>query len=293
MAPAASSLSLTPPPNLPPARYHLLGGADVWTDWRRTAALVKYLTQRHLAARYRGSALGFFWSFLNPVLMMLVYTFVFRFLFRAQIPGNIPYALFFLTGVLAWNCFSIGASNAASSVADQGYLFNKAWFPRIVLPLSAVASNTVNYLVTLPLILLFLACAGILPTWNFLLLPLGIAMLLAMTLGLGLILAAVAPFFRDLLQLLEVLMQVWFFATPILYPMSLPEDQLDHVANGIFWDIYRLNPMVGIIRLFQSIFLGLPVPWKEVGVAAFGTVVLLAVGIWLFRKQTPRFSESA
>lgn len=285
------SPSTFPPPNLPPARDHLLERADVWSDWRRTAALVRYLTLRHLATRYRGSALGFFWSFLNPVLMMGIYTFVFRFLFKAQIPG-VPYALFFLTGILAWNFFAIGASNAAASVADQAYLYNKAWFPRIVLPLSAVFSNAANYLAAIPLILLFNALAGIYPTSNFLLLPLALLLLLALTLGLGLILAAVAPFFRDLLQLLEVIMQFWLYATPVIYPMSLPEKALDSVANGIFFDLYRLNPMVGIIRLVQSAFLNMPVAWKEVAVSAVVTTAILLFGIWFFRRQTPRFADS-
>ncbi len=286
------SANTFPPPGLPPARYHLLENADVWSDWRRTAALVRYLTGRHLATRYRGSALGFFWSFLNPILMMGVYTFVFKYLFKARIDNGIPYALFFLTGILAWNFFAIGAQNAAASIADQSYLYNKAWFPRIVLPLSAVFSNAINYLAAIPLILFFNALVGIYPTSNFLLLPLALVLLLALTLGLGLILAAVAPFFRDLLQLLEVLMQVWFFSTPILYPMSLPEGALDSIHNGIFFDLYRLNPMVGIMRLVQSVFLNLPVPWKEVGVSVVATTVILIFGIWLFRRQTPRFADS-
>src|SRR6266446_3494760 len=97
--------------------YQFEGDANVWSDWRKTVMLVKHLTWRHLAARYRGSALGFVWSLLSPVLLMGVYTFVFTFIFRAAVPG-IPYHVFFLTGILAWNCVSIGASNAAVSLLD-------------------------------------------------------------------------------------------------------------------------------------------------------------------------------
>ena len=101
---------------LPPS-YRLEGTQEPWSDWFQTVMLVKHLTRRHLAARYRGSLLGFIWSLLNPLLMMGVYTFVFRFVFRATIPG-IPYPAFFLTGILAWNFFSVAVMNATTSVAD-------------------------------------------------------------------------------------------------------------------------------------------------------------------------------
>src|SRR5437870_4030606 len=134
--------------------YESAGAANVWSDWRKTATLVKHLTRRHLAARYRGSALGFVWSLLNPVLLMGVYTFVFHFIFRATVPG-VPYPVFFLTGILTWNFVNIAAINAAVSLVDGAALINKIAFPRIALPLSAVFSNAVNYLMTLPLLVIF------------------------------------------------------------------------------------------------------------------------------------------
>src|SRR5262245_8957251 len=110
--PATTTADLLPP------SYHLEDTTDPWSDWFQVAMLVKHLTRRHLAARYRGSLLGFIWSFLNPLLMMGVYTFVFRFVFRATVPG-IPYPAFFLTGILAWNFFSTAVMNATTSVADN------------------------------------------------------------------------------------------------------------------------------------------------------------------------------
>lgn len=275
-------------PTLAHPAYILEGEADTWGDWRKTAALLKHLTQRHLAARYRGSMLGFIWSFLNPLLLMCVYTFVFRFVFRATVPG-IPYPAFFLTGILAWNFVSIAIMNAATSVVDNVSLINKVYFPRIVLPLSAVLSNAVNYLVTLPLVLGFNLAFDIVPGVSFLLLPGALLVLVLVATGMGLLVASLAPFFRDLLQLLDVVFTAWFFATPVLYPMALLEQ---HLPTPLLV-LYHLNPMVGAIRLVHSVFLATPVPAMAVAMAMGGAVGLLGLGIWSFARLAPHFSDAA
>src|SRR6266540_1576585 len=233
--------------------YQFEGDANVWRDWRKTATLVKHLTWRHLAARYRSSALGFVWSLLNPMLLMGVYTFVFNFIFRATVPG-IPYPVFFLTGILAWNFISIAATNAAVSLVDSASLINKTAFPRLALPISAVFSNAINYLMTLPLLITFNLLFGITPTLSLLLLPCALLLLLLIALGIGVLLAALMPFFRDLQHLIEVLFTIWFFLTPVLYPMSLVRQNL---PEGLL-PLYALNPMVGIMHLVHAVFLGQP-----------------------------------
>jgi len=273
--------------NLLPPVYRLEGAADPWSDWHQTATLVQHLTWRHLAARYRGSVLGFVWSFLNPVLMMGVYTFVFRFVFRATVPG-IPYPAFFLTGILAWNFLSIAVMNATTSVADNAFLINKLYFPRIVLPVSAVCANGLNYLATIPLLLVFNLLCGIAPSGAVLLLPLALVLLVCVATGVGLLTAGLAPFFRDLLQLLEVVMTAWFFATPVLYPISFLEQHL----SAKLWILYHVNPMVGTVRLIHAVFLGQPVSVGAVAMAVGGAVGLLGAGLWVFSHQALRFSEA-
>jgi ABC-2 type transport system permease protein len=286
---SAKMQSQTPrPAAVTHAAYVLEGDADTWGDWRKTVALLKHLTQRHLAARYRGSLLGFIWSFLHPLLLMCVYTFVFRFVFRATVPG-VPYPAFFLTGILAWNFVSIAIMNAATSVVDNVSLINKVYFPRIVLPLSAVFSNAVNYLVTLPLVLGFNLVFDIVPGVSFLLLPGALVVLMLVATGMGLLVASLAPFFRDLLQLLDVVFTAWFFATPVLYPMTLLEQHLPAPVLGL----YHLNPMVGAVRLVHSVFLATPVPIMAVAMAMLGAVVLLGLGIWSFSRLAPHFSDAA
>jgi homopolymeric O-antigen transport system permease protein len=267
--------------------YRLEGAADTWSDWHQTATLVKHLTRRHLAARYRGSVLGFVWSFLHPLLMMCVYTFVFHYVFRAAVPG-VPYPAFFLTGILAWNFFSIAAMNAATSVADNVSLINKTYFPRLVLPLSAVLSNAVNYLVTIPLLLVFNLLFGIVPGLSILLLPVAVLLLLLVATGVGLLTAGLALFFRDLLQLLDVVFTAWFFATPVLYPMSLLTQNLP----DSLLPLYYLNPMVGAIHFVQAIFLGGSLPVTAVVMSVCASAVLLGIGLGVFSRLVPHFSNT-
>jgi lipopolysaccharide transport system permease protein len=266
--------------------YQFEGDANVWRDWRKTATLVKHLTWRHLAARYRSSALGFVWSLLNPMLLMGVYTFVFNFIFRATVPG-VPYPVFFLTGILAWNFVSTAAINAAVSLVDSVALINKTAFPRLALPLSAVLSNAINYLMTLPLLITFNLLFGITPTLSLLLLPGALLLLLLMAIGIGVLLAALMPFFRDLQHLIEVLFTIWFFLTPVLYPMSLVRQNL---PEGLL-PLYELNPMVGIMHLVHAVFLGQPLPGTSLAIAVGGVLCLLSLGLWVFQRLAIHCSE--
>jgi ABC-2 type transport system permease protein len=266
--------------------YEFEGAANVWSDWRKTATLVKHLTRRHLAARYRGSTLGFVWSLLNPVLLMGIYTFVFRFIFRATVPG-VPYPVFFLTGILAWNFVSIAASNAAVSLVDGASLIKKTAFPHLALPLSAVLSNAVNYLMALPLLVTFNLLFGIAPTLSLLLFPCVFLLLLLIALAVGLLLAALMPFFRDLQHLLEALFTMWLFLTPVLYPMSLV---MQNLPEGLL-SLYKLNPMVGIMRLVHAVFLGQPWPGWSLAVTVAGVLCLLSLGLWVFQRLAMRVSE--
>ena len=266
--------------------YQFEGNANLWSDWRKTVTLVKHLTRRHLAARYRGSALGFLWSLLNPMLLMGVYTFVFAFIFRAAAP-DVPYSVFLITGLLAWNFVSTAAMNAAVSLVDGAPLLKKTAFPLFVLPVSAVLSNAVNYLITLPLLIIFNLLSGIAPTLSLLLFPCMLLLLLLVALGVGLLLAALMPFFRDLQQLIEVLFTMWFFLTPVLYPMSLVSQNLP----AWFLPLYELNPMVGTMHLVHTVFLGQPLPGTSVAVALGGVLCLLGLGLWVFQRLAMHASE--
>jgi ABC-type polysaccharide/polyol phosphate export permease len=258
--------------------YEVIGEAS-WQSWTKIAMLVKHMTWRSLASRYRGSALGFIWSLVNPVLMMLVYTLVFRYIFHQDTTG-----VYMITGILAWNFMSAAAIQASVTLLSGASLVNKAAFPRIVLPLSAVFSNAVNYVVALPLLLLFVLLSGVHLTATFFLLPLALLLLIIIATGLGAFLATLMPFFQDLQHLIEVFFMMWFFMTPIVYNIKLIQDPTWRM-------LYSLNPMVGIIQLVHSVFLGQPLSMGSLAVAVAGSLGILAVGLLVFRRFAKHCTE--
>ena len=277
-----NTLNDTAPPENLVAVYEFDRKDNVWSDWHKTAMLIKHLTWRHLAARYRGSSLGFAWSLLNPLILMGVYTFVFRYIFRATVPG-VPFPVFLLTGILAWNFFSSAALNAAVSLVSGASLINKAAFPRIALPVSAVLASAVNYAVTIPILIAFGMLFGVFPTFLLLLLPGALLLILLLAIGVGALLSALMPFFNDLQHLIEVALTIWFFLTPVVYPMS-------QVPEGLA-PFYRLNPMVGLIELVHSVFLGQDLPFRSLATAVAGVVVVLGAGLLVFRRVAKHATE--
>lgn len=263
--------------------YEVKGNDNVWSDWRKTAILVKHLTWHHLAARYRGSALGFAWSFVNPLLLMGVYTFVFRFIFRATVP-NVPFPVFLLTGILAWNFFSTASINAAVSLISNMSLINKTVFPRIALPISGVLAGAINYAIALPLLIIFALVSGVAPTLSLLLLPCALILLILMAVGIGAFFSALMPFFNDLQHLIEVIFTMWFFLTPVVYPVSLVPEPL-----SLF---YELNPMVGIMELVHSVFLGQPISVRSLVFAVGGVSCALGLGLWVFKRMAIHCTEA-
>lgn len=287
---------MQPPRGALPPAYILEGTTDTWQNWRKTAALTKHLAMRHLAQRYRGSSLGFLWSLLNPVLMTCIYSFVFKVVFRSEVPGVRSYTSYFLTGYLCWNFFSVAIFNAAASVAEGGHLINKCYFPRVVLPLSAILSSLMNYLMALPVLIVYNLIAGIWPGWSLLGLPVALGLTLLVAVGVGLLIASLAPFFRDLLQVLEVIFMAWFFATPIFYASSFIQDTF--VQKG--WSpalliFLKFNPMVGAVEAMHAVFLGPAISWSsvwsEVWIAFVIGLALLALGWHCFSHMADRFGD--
>lgn len=266
--------------------YELEGVTDIWRDSRRVATLLRQLTKRSLALRYRGSSLGFLWSLLNPLLLMAVYTFVFHFVFQAGVPG-LPYAVFFLTGLLAWNCFSAGSMGAAVSLVEGSGLIKRTGFPRIALPISAVLSSGVNYILSVPVLLVFGLVFGVYPRMSMLLLPLALILLLALASGTGLLLATLIPRFRDVQHLLEVAFVSWFLLTPVVYPITEIEARLSDRA--LF--LYSLNPMVGIMQLVHAAFFGESVALWNMMSAVLVVFAVLMCGVWVFQRRVVHIGE--
>jgi ABC-type polysaccharide/polyol phosphate export permease len=262
---------------------------DLW----RHRALVGVLVAREVKARYRGSVLGFFWSLLNPLLMLGVYTLVFQLLLPNRSPSTSPYALFLFCGLLPWNWLSSAITDSASSLLTHGALLRKILFPAEVLPAVSVFAQGVHFLLALPVLLAALV-AGALGAFGTRV-PLGwplvqVAALLVLQalllLGIGLFLAALTVHFRDVRDLLQTVLSVLFFATPILYTLKdLPQGRL----TGLL----ALNPLAPLFSGWHdALFYGRFSPPSTWGAATGISVVAFALGGAFFDRLRDSFPEA-
>lgn len=245
-------------------------------------SLVRNLVTKDLKVRYKNSVLGFVWSLLNPLLMMVIYTFVFTKLLKTARPN---FEVFIFTALLPWNWCTRGLSLATNSLLDNAAIINKVYFPRVLLPVSVVASEAINFLLALPaLVLLMVFFAQPFTPWIAYLPVLIVIQALLLT-GLGLLLAAINVVFRDTGVILEVLLTAWFFLTPIFYDIS---DLAPEMAN---W-MYRLNPMAAIIGEYRKILYFGEAPYLlgDLRVAATA-LLILAGGYSFFTRMNRRLGE--
>ena len=182
----------------------------------RYRALVSSLVSRELKARYRGSVLGFLWSFVNPLLLLLTYTLVFTVILPNKQPDIQPFFLFLFCGILPWTWFQASLAESAGVLIGSANLIKKVLFPAEVLPTVCVLANLAHFLLGLPILLAVLAFEGKL-RWTALLLPLPLLVQLVLTLGMALFLSALTVHFRDIQNILRHVLHLWFFATPVLY----------------------------------------------------------------------------
>jgi ABC-type polysaccharide/polyol phosphate export permease len=250
----------------------------------RYRLLIQSLVGRELKARYRGSVLGFVWSFVNPLLLLLTYGLVFTVMLPVQRPPFLePYFLFLFCGILPWTWFQASVSEAAGVLISGGNLIKKVLFPAEVLPVVAVLANLAHFLLGLPILLVFLALAGRLSP-SLLLVPLPLLVQLVFTLGLALLVAALTVHFRDIQNILNHLLHLWFFASPILYYYG--------DVGGVMRQVLRLNPMAHVLVSYQEMFfLGRFSHWVGLGLAALAALASFAAGAFLFERLRDTLAE--
>ncbi len=257
-------------------------------------SLLLALTGRELKARYRGSGFGFSWSLINPILLLIVYTFVFGVIFpqggRVGGSGTDPYWLFLVTGLFPWIWFSSSLLEGVMALSVNAALIRKAVFPVEVLPMVAVASNLVHFLLTLPVLGVALLVGRLMDYpvggWSAALFPLVVLLHLVMISGLALGLAALNVHFKDVRDLLNNLLTLGFFMTPILYPLSM----IPH--RGLWW-IVRLNPVTPFILGYQELLFQNTIPdsglWFQMAAVAF---ISWWLGSWLFGRLRETLVEA-
>jgi ABC-type polysaccharide/polyol phosphate export permease len=253
----------------------------------RYRGLIQSLVARELKARYRGSVLGFFWSFVNPLLLLLIYSFVFSVVLPGTRPAAIePYALFMFCGILPWTWFSASLSEAAGVLISSGNLIKKVLFPAEILPIVSVLANMIHFFLGLPILAAFLLVYRVpLQGSELVWFPAIVAVQLLLTLGLSLVLSALTVHFRDIRDILSNLLTFWFFATPIIYPMAQ--------APTYGRTLLNLNPFTHLAISYQEVlfFEGPFGHWKWlVALAAFSAAIFLA-GYFLFDRLRDSFAE--
>jgi len=253
----------------------------------RYRGLIQTLVVRELKARYRGSILGFFWSFFNPLLLLLVYTLVFSVILPGFRGGDLePYALFLFCGLLPWTWFSSAVLEASQSLISSGNLIKKVLFPAEILPIVSVIANMFHFFFALPILGLFLLFyARPLNVVELVWFPVVVMIQLMLTLALGLGLSALTVHFRDLRDILGNLLTLWFFATPIIYPMTELPGRMK-----FFMDF---NPFAHLAVSYQEILFydGPFGHWRWLLALAALSVVLFVACYALFDRLRDSFAE--
>ncbi len=248
----------------------------------KSRALVAALVKRSLAARYRGSALGLIWTILNPLFLMAVYTLVFQFYLRFD--GIAHYPVFVFCGLLPWIWLTQSIGEAAVSVSGSGHLITKSMFPAQVLTVVPVISGAINYLFSLPVLLIVALALGMqLPFTSVALLGI-VAIQLVFLCGIGFLVAALNVQFRDVQHLIGHVFSLLFFLTPIVYPAS-------QVPERFAW-ILKLNPVALLVRMYHDVIYTGVIPGLHVWAAAGAmALVVLVVGVLTFEAHRESFAE--
>ncbi|WP_199316161.1 ABC transporter permease [Tolypothrix sp. FACHB-123] len=253
--------------------------------------LLRTLVRRDLEARYKGSVLGNLWPLLNQISQLLIYTYVFSIVLKLKITlkslpdNNFTFGLWLFAGLLPWIAFTGGLLQSANSVVTQPNLVKKVVFPLALLPIVPILSTFIESSLGLMALIFFVALSShTLPT-TLILLPLVWLTQLLLTAGLGYLAAGLTVFLRDIPQTLGVVLNIWFYITPLVYPASnIPEQW----RNWIFW----LNPIAAIAEVYRDLILAGEVKhWGEWGVASIVASILFVSGFLVYKRLRPAFAD--
>lgn len=210
--------------------------------------LVIALAIKDLKVRYKNAAIGFGWMLLNPLAMMIIFSLIFKIIFKIGIAN---YPVFLLSGLFPWTFFQVSLNTGVTSFVDNANLIKKTYFPREIIPISIVLSNLVNFLLSLVVLFIFVLIYRIQIGLAIIWLPLILLVQLMLVVGISLIASSLHTCYRDVRYILGLLLSVWFFATPIVYSL----DMVRNVLPLNIFRLYTLNPMVGIVRAYHNLFL--------------------------------------
>jgi lipopolysaccharide transport system permease protein len=246
-----------------------------------------FFTWRDIKIKYKQTALGFFWAIIQPVLMMIVFTVFFGKMLSVPSDG-IPYPIFVFSGLMLWNVFSSGLTNSGNSMVTNANIIKKIYFPRIIIPLSAILVSLFDFIMT------FMAFIGLLIFYNYkidllkilIYLPVSIIITIIATLGPGTLLSALNVKYRDFRYIIPFLIQFLLFVTPVIYPLSMIKEE---------WMKYALalNPMAAAINIGRAALTQLPLDYVTIGISFSSGILLLIIGFIVFKKTEAYFADLA
>lgn len=271
---------------------------EIW----RSRELLHNLTNREVRGKYRRTALGQLWSLANPIAAIVIYTFIFSFIFRlpAQVgdpSGLDTYALWLVCGLLPWLFFNRVLTLGTDALVANAGLIQKVYFPRIVLPLSLANATFFTWVLEMGVLAIALSLLGsfVLP-W-IPLIALFMIIFALFSVGLAMVFSIINVYFRDLAYLLTIVLQFWFYLTPILYPVDLVVTQSNRLGGLLgtpitLLDLYTLNPVQGFIEIFRNLLYDNRLPELSTMVIALGwTVAALVAGLWMYARKEKALAE--
>ncbi len=282
-APVASLYAATPLPDKP----LITGGVgrqslnlrELWA----ARELLYFLTWRDIKVRYKQTVMGAAWAVIQPLVTMLVFTLFFN-QFVGVSSNGIPYPIFAYTGLLPWTFFANAVNNCSTSLVNNSNLITKVYFPRLLVPTAAVAAGLVDLAIASIILVGLALYYGLAVTWSgLLMLPVYVALTTLFALGVGVWLSALTVKYRDVRHALPFVLQLWMFASPIIYPSSVVKAQWRWVL--------LINPMAGIIENFRASLTGQSVNWQSLGLATALTILMLLVAVYAFRRFEKTFAD--
>lgn len=270
-------------------------------EYSASRELLGNLTQRELRGKYKRSALGWAWSLINPLALAAIFTFVFGVVFQGRLEavgnsnlsGITAYPLFLLSGLLPWAFLSNGISGSIGALVSNANLVKKVYFPREIIIGASVLSLVVALLIELSVLGSVLLAFGNIWLQFLPLILVVIALQTVFVMGLGLLLAILNVYFRDVQHFVGIGLQLWFYATPVIYPITLLGNLADREFLGVsLLTLYKLNPMTAFVEMYHSMFFYLQWPdWKLFVYAAGWSFAIFFFGLFVFKKLEPRLAE--
>jgi lipopolysaccharide transport system permease protein len=245
--------------------------------------LLYFLTWRDVKVRYKQTTVGVAWTVIQPLITMVIFSLIFGRL--AKLPSDgVPYPIFSYAALLPWQLFSGSLTRASTSLVSNANLLTKVYFPRLIIPLSAIAAGLVDFAISFLVLLGLMLYYGIFPNWAVLLLPFLVLFVVLTALGVGLWLSALNVRYRDVQHTIPFVVQVWMFASPVAYSAGL-------IPKGLWSIVYGLNPMAGVIQGFRWALLGGKPPDELMIVSVIMVGVLLASGLLYFKRMEKTFAD--